>query len=91
VATATTSAISINSGETTADTALLSAQTIFVYDNYPGGIGFSAPLYEVHGELLDGTRRLIASVRARTDAPAASVPLETPVPSRRLQRFASST
>ena len=31
-----------------------SPQTIFVYDNYPGGIGFSAPLFEVHGELLDG-------------------------------------
>ncbi len=29
-------------------------QTIFVYDNYPGGIGFSAPLFEAHRELLEG-------------------------------------
>jgi DEAD/DEAH box helicase domain-containing protein len=33
---------------------------IFVYDNYPGGIGFSAPLHRMHDELLEGTRRLIA-------------------------------
>ena len=27
---------------------------IFVYDNYPGGIGFSAPLFRMHDELLTG-------------------------------------
>jgi len=67
--------ISINSGETTADTALLSAQTIFVYDNYPGGIGFSAPLYEVHGELLDGTRRLIAECPCENGCPGCVGPV----------------
>src|SRR5258708_9249413 len=49
--------ISINSEETSGAS---SPQQIFVYDNYPGGIGFSAPLHELHGELLAGTRRLIA-------------------------------
>ena len=34
---------------------------IFVYDNYPGGIGFSMPLFEMHDELLARTRALIAS------------------------------
>jgi DEAD/DEAH box helicase domain-containing protein len=34
---------------------------IFVYDNYPGGIGFSTPLFEMHDELLARTRALIAS------------------------------
>ncbi len=29
----------------------------FVYDNYPGGIGFSAPLFHMHDELLTKTRR----------------------------------
>ncbi len=67
--------ISINSGETTADTASLSAQTIFVYDNYPGGIGFSAPLYEVHGELLDGTRRLIAECPCENGCPGCVGPI----------------
>ena len=32
---------------------------VYVYDNYPGGIGFSAPLYQMHDELLSSTRRLI--------------------------------
>ena len=36
---------------------------IFVYDNYPGGIGFSAPLFGMHEELLEATRRLIAELR----------------------------
>ena len=30
---------------------------IFIYDNYPGGIGFSAPLFRMHHELLEATRR----------------------------------
>ena len=33
---------------------------VFVYDNYPGGIGFSAPLFQMHDELLARTRQLIA-------------------------------
>jgi DEAD/DEAH box helicase domain-containing protein len=32
---------------------------IFVYDNYPGGIGFSEPLFSMHGELVARTRELI--------------------------------
>jgi DEAD/DEAH box helicase domain-containing protein len=34
---------------------------VFVYDNYPGGIGFSEPLFGMHDELLSRTRALIAS------------------------------
>ena len=33
---------------------------IFVYDNYPGGIGFSEPLFRMHADLLARTRELIA-------------------------------
>jgi DEAD/DEAH box helicase domain-containing protein len=32
---------------------------IFLYDNYPGGIGFSEPLYRLHNELLRKSRKLI--------------------------------
>jgi DEAD/DEAH box helicase domain-containing protein len=32
---------------------------VFIYDNYPGGIGFSRPLYEMHHLLLERTRDLI--------------------------------
>jgi DEAD/DEAH box helicase domain-containing protein len=34
---------------------------IFIYDNYPGGIGFSEPLFHMHDRLLSDTRELIAS------------------------------
>jgi DEAD/DEAH box helicase domain-containing protein len=33
---------------------------VFVYDNYPGGIGFSEPLFAMHDELVARTRELIA-------------------------------
>ena len=33
---------------------------IYLYDAFPGGIGFSAPLYGMHHDLLDRTRELIA-------------------------------
>ena len=32
---------------------------IFIYDNYPGGIGFSRPLFEMHLPLLERSRELI--------------------------------
>ena len=35
------------------------APTIFIYDNYPGGIGFSEPLYGMHDDLLGRTQELI--------------------------------
>ncbi|MQA28804.1 MAG: DEAD/DEAH box helicase [Luteitalea sp.] len=48
---------------------------IFVYDNYPGGIGFSAPLYRMHEELLDGTRRLIAECGCENGCPGCVGPV----------------
>jgi DEAD/DEAH box helicase domain-containing protein len=32
---------------------------VFLYDNYPGGIGLSEPLFTMHEALLDKTRELI--------------------------------
>ena len=43
---------------------------IFVYDNYPGGIGFSEPLFRMNQELLEGTRRLIAECECENGCPA---------------------
>jgi DEAD/DEAH box helicase domain-containing protein len=48
---------------------------IFVYDNYPGGIGFSAPLYEMHDELLTGTRRLIEDCPCEIGCPSCVGPI----------------
>ncbi len=42
---------------------------IFVYDNYPGGIGFSEPLYRMHHELLEGTRKLVGSCECENGCP----------------------
>jgi DEAD/DEAH box helicase domain-containing protein len=51
------------------------AARIFVYDNYPGGIGFSAPLYEMHDELLTSTRRLIAECPCEIGCPSCVGPV----------------
>ncbi len=56
--------ISIDTGEETVRTPRL-----FVYDNYPGGIGFSQPLFRMHQPLLEGTQRLIAECRCENGCP----------------------
>ena len=48
---------------------------IFVYDNYPGGIGFSEPLFRMHRELLDGTTRLIADCACENGCPGCVGPV----------------
>ncbi|MGE0449493.1 MAG: DEAD/DEAH box helicase [Vicinamibacterales bacterium] len=48
---------------------------IFIYDNYPGGIGFSAPLYRMHEDLLEGTRRLIADCPCESGCPGCVGPI----------------
>jgi DEAD/DEAH box helicase domain-containing protein len=62
--------ISLNTGEETDRTA-----RIFLYDNYPGGIGFSQPLYRMHQALLDGTQRLIADCGCESGCPGCVGPL----------------
>ena len=41
----------------------------------PGGIGFSEPLYRMHHELLDGTRRLIAECECENGCPGCVGPI----------------
>jgi DEAD/DEAH box helicase domain-containing protein len=48
---------------------------IFVYDNYPGGIGFSAPLYRMHSELVGTTYRLIAECGCENGCPGCVGPV----------------
>jgi DEAD/DEAH box helicase domain-containing protein len=48
---------------------------IFIYDNYPGGIGFSAPLYRMHLELIEGARRLIAECECENGCPGCVGPI----------------
>ena len=49
--------------------------TIFVYDNYPGGIGFSEPLLGLHHRLLADTRALIERCPCESGCPACVGPV----------------
>jgi DEAD/DEAH box helicase domain-containing protein len=50
------------------------APTIFIYDNYPGGIGFSEPLFSMHDALLKQTRELIDTCPCQSGCPSCVMP-----------------
>ena len=49
---------------------------IFIYDNYPGGVGFSEPLFGMHDELLHRTRALITGCACETGCPGCVGPVD---------------
>ena len=55
--------------------------TIFIYDNYPGGIGFSEPLFGLHDRLLAHTRALIERCPCEAGCPACVGPIGQTGPS----------
>ena len=50
--------------------ALAVEPNIFIYDNYPGGIGFSRPLFDMHALLLERTRDLISTCPCESGCPS---------------------
>jgi DEAD/DEAH box helicase domain-containing protein len=48
---------------------------LYLYDAYPGGIGFSEPLYRVHDLLLRRTRELIAACPCEQGCPSCVGPV----------------
>jgi DEAD/DEAH box helicase domain-containing protein len=44
--------------------------TVFLYDNFPGGIGLSRPLYEIRDQVLNATRQLIQSCACDDGCPS---------------------
>jgi DEAD/DEAH box helicase domain-containing protein len=50
--------------------ALAAEPIVFIYDNYPGGIGFSRPLFEMHDLLLERTRDLITGCPCSSGCPS---------------------
>lgn len=48
---------------------------IFIYDNYPGGIGLSEPLYRLHDRLLSESRALIDACSCREGCPSCVGPV----------------
>jgi DEAD/DEAH box helicase domain-containing protein len=72
--------ISIDSGDQaeepgSAGDAAATSPRIFIYDNYPGGIGFSQPLFRMHRELLEATRLLIADCECENGCPGCVGPV----------------
>ena len=57
---------------------------VFVYDNYPGGIGFSEPLFSMHRELLSRTRALIAGCACQHGCPTCVGPVGNTGPMAKL-------
>jgi len=43
---------------------------LYLYDNYPGGIGQSAPLFKLTPRLLEGAQKLLASCRCESGCPS---------------------
>lgn len=62
-------------GEEVGDLEIASEPRIFIYDNYPGGIGLSAPLYKMHAALLSQTRALIEGCPCEHGCPSCVGPV----------------
>ena len=76
--------LSVNNGESdqpsgwsrrSAEGAEADTPRIFIYDAYPGGIGFSAPLWGLRTELLSQTSALISSCDCETGCPMCVGPI----------------
>ena len=62
---------SMRTGGTSAVPEALAVEpNVFIYDNYPGGIGFSRPLYEMHDLLLARTQELISGCECQSGCPS---------------------
>jgi DEAD/DEAH box helicase domain-containing protein len=57
-------------GAATAPQEIAAEPHIFIYDNYPGGIGFSIPLFDMHLPLLERTRELIDTCPCSSGCPS---------------------
>jgi DEAD/DEAH box helicase domain-containing protein len=52
--------------------------TLFIYENYPGGVGFSPVLFEHHAELLDKAQKLIEGCPCSDGCPSCVGPVLGP-------------
>ena len=49
--------------------------TLYLYDNYPGGIGLSAPLYELRNQVLERSIEMVAACACAAGCPACVGPI----------------
>jgi DEAD/DEAH box helicase domain-containing protein len=66
--------LSVDTGSLSGDSQF-SDPHIFIYDNYPGGIGFSAPLFRMQKDLLAGTYELVAGCPCEIGCPSCVGPV----------------
>ncbi len=69
--------VSIDTGDKESPDSLVAEHParLFVYDNYPGGIGFSEPLFRMHRDLLEATRRLVGECACESGCPGCVGPV----------------
>jgi DEAD/DEAH box helicase domain-containing protein len=49
--------------------------TLYIYDSYPGGVGFSDKLYELHDELFITSKKMIETCSCDEGCPSCVGPL----------------
>lgn len=49
--------------------------TVYIYDSFPGGVGFSDKLYELHGELFETAAGMVKQCGCETGCPSCVGPL----------------
>lgn len=49
--------------------------TVYIYDSFPGGVGFSDKLYELHGELFETAAGMVRQCGCETGCPSCVGPL----------------
>ncbi|MCI0495685.1 DUF1998 domain-containing protein, partial [candidate division KSB1 bacterium] len=49
--------------------------TIYIYDSYPGGVGYSRKLFYAHNDLLEAAKRLILECKCKSGCPSCVGPL----------------
>jgi DEAD/DEAH box helicase domain-containing protein len=62
-------------GGADASTSTMVDPHIFIYDNYPGGIGFSAPLFRMQSDLLAKTHELVTGCPCEVGCPSCVGPI----------------
>ena len=49
--------------------------TLYLYDNYPGGIGITAPLYDLREQVIERSIELVAECACKLGCPACVGPI----------------
>jgi len=50
--------------------------TVFLYDSYPGGIGLSGRIFEMHDDLLKSAEEVVSSCRCKSGCPSCVGPVD---------------